>query len=279
MEAEGRRCCTVCECSACGLLFLSDYLDDRSGLYGIHYAAWGASEQSEEESTAASKREAFADQLAPLRSYIAPSGKRFLDIGTGYGYLLDVARTMDFDCFGVELSEFAAGKAAARFPGRITCGRFEGSGLASESFDVAAMTDVLEHVADPHALLAELNRVLLPGGLAMIVTPNTDSWSRRFMRQHWFQYKYEHVLYWNPRALTLMLRRHGFEPLLIRNNHKRFRLSYYSRYFRRYLLAGRADRLFLAAYGFVPVPIREWSFSNPITGEMFVIARKRDPLP
>lgn len=43
--------------------------------------------------------------------------------------------------------------------------------IASESFDAVLSTQVLEHVADPAAVLRELHRVLVPGGRIFITLP------------------------------------------------------------------------------------------------------------
>ena len=40
------------------------------------------------------------------------------------------------------------------------------------AFDVVESLDVIEHTPDPRAYLAELRRVLAPGGLVLLVTPN-----------------------------------------------------------------------------------------------------------
>jgi SAM-dependent methyltransferase len=44
----------------------------------------------------------------------------------------------------------------------------------SQSFDTALCTQVLEHVPEPSELLAEINRVLKPGGLLILTAPHTS---------------------------------------------------------------------------------------------------------
>jgi SAM-dependent methyltransferase len=46
--------------------------------------------------------------------------------------------------------------------------------VPSESFDCCIACDVLEHVADDHAALAELFRVLRPNGVAVVAVPQSD---------------------------------------------------------------------------------------------------------
>lgn len=59
--------------------------------------------------------------------------------------------------------------------------------LPEEYFDIALSSEVIEHVADPHKCLDGIRRMLKPGGLAIITTPNEDSLFhklRSFFRPH-----------------------------------------------------------------------------------------------
>ncbi len=273
-EAGGQRQCQGWHCRGCGLTFLEDYAADRSHIYGDDYTVWGRSSESDEPVIAESKRAAFSGQLRALTDHVDPAGKRLLDVGTGRGYLLEVARDMGFDCHGLDISAYAAGKAEANFPGRIFRGRLEEAGYPAESFDVITMTDLLEHISDPLALMAEAKRLLKPGGLLFVITPNTDSLTRKVLGRNWFQFKYEHVIYWNRRSLQLLLRKFAMQPLLARNNRKRFSLAYYQHYFQKYSLLGGFSKVFLALYPLLPQQVRNLMFDNPVTGEILLIARK-----
>jgi SAM-dependent methyltransferase len=52
--------------------------------------------------------------------------------------------------------------------------------LASERVDVIVASDVLEHLVDPATFVAEMYRVLRPGGYVMLDTPNLASWHNVF---------------------------------------------------------------------------------------------------
>jgi SAM-dependent methyltransferase len=64
--------------------------------------------------------------------------------------------------------------------------------FADASFDSAGILDVLEHVVDQRGLLAEIRRVLRPGGTLVVTVPqrnrlsflDTGNWKYRFPRLH-----------------------------------------------------------------------------------------------
>ncbi len=273
-EAGAPRRCRVIEC-ACGLRYLEDYAADRSAVYGEEYAMWAKSAEADEAVIGAAKREAFRAQLAELARFVDGAGKRLLDVGTGKGYLLDEARDLDFDCHAVEISAYAAAAAERKFPGRVFTGTLDAARYPEASFDVVTITDVLEHVADPHALVAELGRVLKPGGLLLVITPDAGSFSRKLLGGRWFQFKYEHVTYWDRRSVAALLGRHGFAIRLIRTNVKRYTLAYYERYFAKYAFLGPVGKAIAAAIRALPESVGRVAFSNPVSGEMLVIAERR----
>jgi 2-polyprenyl-3-methyl-5-hydroxy-6-metoxy-1,4-benzoquinol methylase len=272
-QEKGGKAVPAKKCRNCGLVFLEDYAKDRSDLYGEEYSIWGKSEEGAEQLIAESKRTAFRHQLKLLRKYIRPKGKMLLDVGTGKGYLLDIAKEMGFECYGVEVSGYAANKAAKRFPGRIFNGPLEKARF-SQQFDVITMTDLIEHIQQPRQFFDAVDSNLKSGGLILVMTPNTGSVTSKLLGRNWFQYKYEHVIYWNRKSLKYLLKNKGYELLTFRNNTKRFNLEHYHKYFQKYSIMG-LEKIFNLGYRFLPAAIRKAQFSNPVTGEFIAIAQKK----
>ncbi|MDH5571953.1 MAG: class I SAM-dependent methyltransferase, partial [Gammaproteobacteria bacterium] len=49
------------------------------------------------------------------------------------------------------------------------------SGFEEEQFDFIRLRDVIEHLPNPYEVLQEVKRLLVPGGIALIATPNEGS--------------------------------------------------------------------------------------------------------
>src|SRR5690606_14971020 len=54
------------------------------------------------------------------------------------------------------------------------------SGLPDAEFDAVMLNHVLEHIPDDRAALAELFRILRPGGLAVITVPVVEGWEQTY---------------------------------------------------------------------------------------------------
>ncbi len=273
-QEEGRkRKMRLLQCLECQLLFAEDYLEDRKHLYGKNYAAWGADALQEEPQIGRAKREAFRCQLKILLKYVQPAGKKFLDVGTGNGYMIESAKEAGFEVWGTEISPSAAAIASKKFPGQIFEGKLESADYPDNFFDVICLTDVLEHLPNPLETVREIGRTLKPDGHLFLISPNTDSIWRMLLRKRWFQYKYEHVCYFNRTSLDYLLENSGLELLEFQNNVKKFSPAYYNAYFQKYSFGG-IGKIFRLAFPLLPKQVRNWSFPNPVSGEFLAVAKK-----
>jgi SAM-dependent methyltransferase len=98
------------------------------------------------------------------------------ELGSGLGYLTFALRRAGINAIGLDLSETAISAATEHFGPYY---RVESAGVVSsiESCTAAAviLTELIEHVEKPEALLADIRRVLRPGGFALVTTPNKSS--------------------------------------------------------------------------------------------------------
>ncbi|HEY3129988.1 MAG TPA: methyltransferase domain-containing protein [Acidobacteriota bacterium] len=97
-----------------------------------------------------------------------------LEVGCGSGNLLLDACASARRGLGVDISAAALKFCHSLNPGNCLLVRADGSHLpvATNSTDKAMLIEVLEHLSNPEEFILEMKRVLVPGGMALITTPN-----------------------------------------------------------------------------------------------------------
>lgn len=141
--------------------------------------------------------------------------QRILDVGCGEGRFLEEARRRGWEACGTELDPRAVeinrhkGLYCAQAP-------VEPDTFEPKSFDVITAFEFVEHIRAPLSEAAWMARVLRPGGLFHLTTPNFGSLSRRLLRGRWNVIDYpEHLLYFTPSTVVAWLRRFNFVPVNI----------------------------------------------------------------
>jgi len=159
----------------------------------------------------------YADYLCRLLRKQAP-GPRLLDIGYGSGYLLRTARAHGFQVYGVETSRTRTASLDAMFGTHLQVAHLGHDSLPWGSFDAVVMTHVLEHLADPRAVLGQILESLNPDGVLHLAVPDSESWQFRIFGKEWDAVNpVAHYQFFNERSLTRALRDAGFlAPMRIR---------------------------------------------------------------
>ncbi len=109
-----------------------------------------------------------------LRQYLPEEG-RILEIGCGEGSNMEVLARPGRRFVGCDLSRLALGMAQAAAPAdgsqQFICGEGEALPFQSGTFDGAMAISVMEHLPQPQQVLNEMARVLRPGGLMLLLSP------------------------------------------------------------------------------------------------------------
>ncbi len=212
----------------------------------------------------------FNRRLDEILLYTGGETGRLLDVGCATGVLLELARLRGWEVRGVDVSTYATGIARDYYNLDVCTGELAEARYPDAHFDVVVMDDLVEHVADPTALVEECRRILRPDGLLTLNTPNRAGLWHLLMGRRWFHYKQvEHTYFFSPAVMRALLNRHGFQVLAIHHSSKIIDLNYAFGRLRYYngglsgALSRTVGRLMVASITF---PIR--------VGEMAVFARR-----
>lgn len=155
-------------------------------------------------------------ELGILARYLELGGRRrILDVGSGKGAFAGKLSRAGHDVVGVDPSAEAARIARNHVDskGKVVLGQGEALPFPSGRFDRAVSVCVLEHTRDDSAVLAEVRRVLEPGGVFALTVDCLDSphVPEAFRRD--YARKYRCNQFYSDAKLREMLGRAGFEVL------------------------------------------------------------------
>jgi SAM-dependent methyltransferase len=169
------------QCGACGTVYLyplpvarlaeiypSNYYSFRSG--GMNPVLW-IKERLDAVYLRRVLRGITADELAVL------------DVGGGAGRMLDLVRSLDRRVRFTQVVDLdpAAGEAARAAGHTYECRRIE-EFASPRRFHLVLMLNLIEHVAAPREVLANIASFLAPRGLIVVKTPNLDATDARIFR-------------------------------------------------------------------------------------------------
>ena len=140
------------------------------------------------------------------------TGGTLLEVGCGYGYLLDEARAYFDRRVGTEFSpqgaEIARATGAEVFVGGIE------QISAERKFDCVLAVQVIEHVYQPLTFVKQLISHTQPGGHIVVATPDIGGVLRKAMGRYWPSFKVpEHVGYFDFRTLSRLMENAGLSDV------------------------------------------------------------------
>lgn len=211
----------IVRCDACGLVRTEPRPDDAA--WGRYYpdAYYGAAGSARFPSLVEALQDRLYDARARRVHRLNRGPGRVLDIGCGRGFLLRRFQRLGWQVMGTEMSAAAAAHARDVLGLPVEIGDVTRLGLPAASVDAVVLWHVLEHVAEPAALLAEAARLLRPGGVALVGVPDFGSPEARWARAGWLHLDVpRHLAHFTRGTLERMMRdaglateeRSGFAP-------------------------------------------------------------------
>jgi len=109
-----------------------------------------------------------------------------LDIGCGRGLFLNVMRRGGWHTIGTEFNEETASYAIKTYGLKVLSGDIAQHKLLPESLDAVNISQVLEHLKNPHEVIKESHRLLRSGGIIVISVPDLRSPQFTLGKEKWF---------------------------------------------------------------------------------------------
>jgi 2-polyprenyl-3-methyl-5-hydroxy-6-metoxy-1,4-benzoquinol methylase len=270
--------CNVAQCRACDYIFDNPRptIEELINFYSrsTQYDSWL------DELTARDRL--WKRRLSKLKSTRKPGS--LLDVGTGIGQFLALARTSYAEVYGTEVSRTAIGIAKQKYGLDLFQGTLDNLATQGKIFDNITLFHVLEHVPDPRSVLETCRQLLPADGILVIAVPNEVASLRAFIRRMLMKTGLKkshrmgkfglprislapdsdevHLSHFTPRVLHRLLQTTGFS--VVENT-----LDPY------YVATGmarlKADIYYYLCYAFLQV------FKLSVYDTMLVIARKTPP--
>lgn len=158
------------------------------------------------------------EEAATSLKQISTAG-RVIDIGCGDGEFLSFFKKMGCSVFGTEYDprteEICRNKGVTMLRGGVMPSLDEC--MPPEKFDLVIFTEVIEHINNPLEVIGNISRLLKPGGVLYITTPNFASLERRVLGPQWGMIAYpEHISFYSPKTMDTVLKKCGYEKLSLR---------------------------------------------------------------
>jgi 2-polyprenyl-3-methyl-5-hydroxy-6-metoxy-1,4-benzoquinol methylase len=169
----------------------------------------------------------IAKNMLPPQERGAPvDGRRWLDVGCGLGYLLDVVFDEGFKVTGVEFNPSAVDYIRSKFTFEVRHGDINEIYFENK-FDVISIIDVIEHLRDPFQVTKKLRELISDDGLLILGTMDSDSWVSRLLgkRLEDFRRIREHLFFFSRKSITDVLSDNGWEVVAIESFGHTFQLK------------------------------------------------------
>ncbi len=111
-------------------------------------------------------------EIIRLTGRSLPASPRYLEVGCGSGASVRAAADLGWQATGIDIDPELIQTGKEQLHVDLRCTPLLRSGLQENQFDFIRLRDVIEHLPDPYDNLLMIRNLLVPGGVALFVTPN-----------------------------------------------------------------------------------------------------------
>lgn len=198
------------KCSTCNFIFISP--KPSSGIINSYYKKFTYDTGFKNEKVIRKDAKKTLQILAKLINK-----GTLLDIGCGAGFFLDEARKSGWQIEGVDMSGVAVKYAKEKLSIPTKIGDFLKLEYMQKRYDVVVLNQVIEHLINPFPVLIKAIALLKQDGILLVATPNNNS-VMSYVQKEKFNYVTppEHILYFSPNNLKLLINKLNCKTLKIR---------------------------------------------------------------
>lgn len=208
----------IVRCQSCGHVYADLNLSDEDllNLYRKNYFFGEEYSDYVEDRPVIQKN--FVLRLRVLQRFLDPKLHRsLLEIGSAYGFFLDIAREKFDTVQGIDITEDGVRYARDKLNLDVIQADVLQYDFGSRMFDVVCLWDTIEHLRDPRLYIQKISRHTRSGGLIAITTGDIDSLNARLRREKWrLIHPPTHIHYFSKRTLAKLLGMHGFDVVYSR---------------------------------------------------------------
>jgi len=212
-KVRDRNDVSVLKCNKSGVLFLSrsDHIEISDYDTKEHFKYWGAQDRK---TAILNSREDTQRRFEQFRNIIA--NKKWIDIGTGAGAILDLLSPLSSETAAVEPQK-SARKELTALSYRVYPTIED---VSDNKFEVATLFHVFEHLADPIETLETLRQKMSQGAKLIIEVPHAKDFLISFLDLEAFKsftFWSEHLILHTRDSLRLFLEKAGFSNIVIKS--------------------------------------------------------------
>ncbi|MGB5631505.1 MAG: class I SAM-dependent methyltransferase [Waterburya sp.] len=170
-------------------------------------------------------KQQFSLQIEEMSKFSGRTVKpgNFLDIGCGSGGTVRVAQDLGWNAVGIDIDPQLVALGKEQLNVDLRASSLLDSGFEANQFHFIRLRDVIEHLPNPYEVLIEIKRLLVPGGFALIATPNEAALTTEirlaagFKRDKIATVKPPHHVHgFSPKTLKQILERAGLQIYCIK---------------------------------------------------------------